>query len=276
MAARPIWKGAIGFGLVHVPVALYGLEKKADLSFKLLDSRNHSTIRYERINEVTGEEVPWDKIVKGYEYSQNNYVVLEEEDFKKVAVEATQTIDITDFVEKSEISDLYIDKPYVLVPQKKAEKGYVLLREALAKTGMAGIAKVVIRTREYLSAVVAQDDALVLLLLRFSQELKPLSDFELPSEDLKHYKITQKELDLAVNLIEAQKAKWNPEQYQDDFREELLKWIEKKVKSDGVIVAATEDEPEPKSGGASVEDLAELLRKSVEEFGRKGKGSAKK
>jgi DNA end-binding protein Ku len=274
MAGRPIWKGAIGFGLVYVPVALYGLERKVDLSFKLLDSRNHSTIGYERINEVTGEEVPWDKVVTGYEYSQDNYVVLEDEDFKKVAVEATQTIDITDFVKKSEISVLYFDKPYVLVPQKKAVKGYVLLREALARTGMAGIAKVVIRTREYLSAVVAEDHALVLLLLRFSQELKPFSDFELPSEDLKHYKITQKEIDLAVNLIEAQKAKWNPEQYQDDYREQLLKWIEKKVKSDGLIAVATDDEPEPKSKGTSVEDLAELLRKSVEEFGRKG--SAKK
>lgn len=264
MASRPIWKGAISFGLVHVPVTLFGLEKKVDLHFKLLDSRTKSTIRYERVNELTGEEVPWDKIVKGYEYSKNNFVILEEEDFKKAAAEATQTIDIIDFVEKDEISDLYFDKPYVLVPQRKAEKGYVLLRDVLEKSGRAGIAKVVIRTREYLSAVIPQERGLVLMLLRFSQELKPLSEFSLPEGPASDYKITAKEVQLATQLVDAQTSKWEPEKYKDDYRDELLKWIEAKAEKGEVTALEAHDEEAEPEMATNVIDLVELLRKSVD------------
>lgn len=264
MAARPIWKGAISFGLVHVPVTLFGLEKKVDLHFKLLDSRTKSTVRYERVNELTGEEVPWDKIVKGYEYSKNNFVILDEEDFKKAAVDATQTIDIIDFVDKNEISDLYFDKPYVLVPQKKAEKGYVLLRNVLAETGRVGIAKVVIRTREYLSAVIPQDAGLVLMLLRFFQELRPLAEFSLPEGDVGSYKITDKEIKLATQLVDAQTSKWEPEKYKDEYRDELLKWIELKAEKGEVTALEGHDDDEVAPEMATnVIDLVDLLRKSV-------------
>lgn len=263
MAARPIWKGAISFGLVHVPVTLFGLEKKVDLHFKLLDSRTKSTIRYERVNELTGEEVPWDKIVKGYEYSKNNFVIMEEEDFKKAAVEATQTIDIVDFVEKNEISDLYFDKPYVLVPQKKAEKGYVLLRDVLAKSGRVGIARVVIRTREYLSAVIPQESGLVLMLLRFAQELRPLSEFSLPEGDAKAYKVTEKEVQLAKQLVDAQTSKWEPDKYKDEYRDELLKFIELKAEKGEVTALEAHDEEAVPEMATNVIDLVDLLRKSV-------------
>ena len=263
MAARPIWKGAISFGLVHVPVTLFGLEKKVDLHFKLLDSRTKSTIRYERVNELTGEEVPWDKIVKGYEYSKNNFVILEEEDFKKAAVEATQTIDIVDFVDKEDISDLYFDKPYVLVPQKKAEKGYVLLRDVLAKSGRVGVARVVIRTREYLSAVIPQEAGLVLMLLRFAQEVRPLSEFALPEGDAKSYKITPKEIELATQLVDAQTSKWEHEKYKDEYRDELLKFIELKAEKGEVTALEGQDEEAAPEMATNVIDLVDLLRKSV-------------
>src|ERR1044071_9306988 len=140
---RPIWKGSISFGLVNVPISLYTMEKKSgELSFKLLDKRNHKGVKYKRVNEDTGEEVPWDQIVKGYEYSEGNYVIATDEDFEKVQVEATQTIEITDFVKREEIDDTFFEKPYMILPGKKAEKGYVLLREALKSSNKVGIAKI--------------------------------------------------------------------------------------------------------------------------------------
>jgi len=270
VAARPIWKGAISFGLVHVPVTLYSMEKRVDLHFRLLDSRTKSTIRYERVNEVTGEEVPWDKIVKGYELSKDNFVLLDEEDFKKAAVEATQMIEIEDFVDASSVSYEYMEKPYVLVPQKKAEKGYVLLRDILSEKKRIGIARVVIRTREYLAAVAPYDNALVLVLMRFAQELRPLSEFSLPEGEPASYKISSKEIELASDLIDSQTSAWNPEQYKDEYRDKLLDWIEKKAESDGTINLESPDEEDDGSEVASnVVDLVELLRKSVKGAGAK-------
>lgn len=274
MAGRPIWKGAISFGLVHVPVTLYSMEKRFDLHFKLLDSRTKATIRYQRVNEITGEEVPWDKIVKGYEYSKNNFVMLTEEDFKNAAIEATQTIDIQDFVEEEEISDLYFDKPYILIPQKKAEKGYVLLREVLAKTGRVGIAKVVIRTREYLSAVVVEGDALILTLLRFDQELRKPEEFDLPTKDPAEYKVSEREIELAEQLVDAQTVKWEPEKYHDEYHDKLMKWIEAKAEKGDM--AKIEVEEEAVETATNVIDLAELLRQSVQSAGAKKEPEAKK
>lgn len=268
MASRPIWKGAISFGLVHVPVTLYSMEKDFDLHFKLLDSRTKSTIKYQRINELTGEEVPWDKIVKGYEYSKGTYVVLSEEDFKNAAAEATQMIEIENFVEKNEVTEEYFDKPYMLVPQKKAEKGYVLLREILEKSGRVGIAKVVIRTREYLAAMSPKGDGLMLSLLRFSQEVRALDEFDLPSESPEHYRVTEKELQLAQQLVDAQTVKWEPEMYKDEYRDKLMQYIELKAEQGEVqpIEAATSEGVET---ATNVIDLVDLLRESV-------KGSSKK
>lgn len=270
-AGRPIWKGSISFGLVNVPVTLHTMEKKsAEVSFKLLDSRNKAGVRYQRINEKTGEEVPWEKIVKGYEYSDGNYVVMNDEDFEKVKVESTQTIEITDFVKREEIDDMYFDKPYILIPGKKAEKGYVLLREALQRSEKVGIAKVVIRTREYLAAVDPKEDALVLVLLRFAHELKKIEDFSLPDERPSEYKISEKELKLAEQLIDSMTDKWKPEQYRDEYRHALLEWIETKAEKGDM--AAVEHTEKRRSESTNVIDLAELLAKSMRE-GKSGKAT---
>src|SRR5688572_16743355 len=168
--ARPVWKGHISFGLVNVPIVLYSAERRADLSFQLIDSKNAARIRYERVNEETGEEVPWDKIVKGFEYEQGSYVLLSDEEIETASVEMTRTIEIEQFVDLEQIDVRYFDRPYVLVPDKNGQKGYVLLREAIAESGRAGIATVVIRSRQYLAALLASGDALLLELLRFAQE----------------------------------------------------------------------------------------------------------
>ena len=271
---RPIWKGHISFGLVSIPITLYSAEKRFDLHFKLLDSRDKAKIRYSRVNEVTGEEVPWDQIVKGYEYDDDKYVLIDDEEFKKVAVEATRTIEIEDFVAVDSIDHVYFDKPYFVVPDKKNQKGYVLLREVLRNTGKAGIARVVIHTREYLSALFVAGDVLVLELLRFEQELRNPKEFELPGNDLSDYKVAKKEVDLAEKLVEAMTTKWEPEKYEDEYRAELMEWIQKKAKAGGLEVPPeSAEEPGEEEGGGKVIDMKELLKKSVE--GKGGKTRAK-
>ena len=154
-AGRPIWKGTINFGLVNIPVALYSAEADSSIDFDLLDKRDFSRVRYRRVNEKTGREVPWDEIVKGYEYKKGEYVALTDDDFLKANVEATQSIDILDFVDAADISPIYFDKPYYLVPLKNGQRAYALLREVLKRTGKVGIARVVIRTRQHLAALLA-------------------------------------------------------------------------------------------------------------------------
>ena len=271
---RPIWKGHISFGLVSIPITLYSAEKRFDLHFKLLDSRDKAKIRYSRVNEVTGEEVPWDQIVKGYEYDDDKYVLIDDEEFKKVAVEATRTIEIEDFVAVDSIDHVYFDKPYFVVPDKKNQKGYVLLREVLRNTGKAGIARVVIHTREYLSALFVTGDVLVLELLRFEQELRNPKEFELPGNDLSDYKVAKKEVDLAEKLVEAMTTKWEPEKYEDEYRAELMEWIQKKAKAGGLEVPPeSAEEPGEEEGGGKVIDMMELLKKSVEGKGGKSRGT---
>jgi DNA end-binding protein Ku len=229
--SRPIWKGHISFGLVNVPVVLSAAERRTNLSFRMLDSRNTARIRYERVNEETGEEVPWDKIVKGYEYDNGNYVLLSEEELQNASPELTKTIEIEQFVDLTDIDIRYFERPYMLVPDKKGEKGYVLLREAIAESGKAGIAKVVIRGRQYLSALIPQGKALVLELLRFHQELIDLGEFDLPSTDIREYGVSKKEIELASKLIDGMTAKWNASKFHDEYRDALMKLVERKIKS---------------------------------------------
>lgn len=274
--ARPIWKGQISFGLVSIPITLYSAEKRFDLHFKLLDSRDKAKIRYSRINEVTGEEVPWDQIVKGYEYDDDKYVLIDDEEFKKVAVEATRTIEIEDFVDNDSIDHVYFDKPYFVVPDKKNRKGYVLLREVLRKSGKVGIARVVIHTREYLSALFVMGDVMVLELLRFEQEIRNPEEFELPGGSLSDYKVTKKEVDLAEKLVEAMTVKWQPEKYQDEYRSELMEWIQKKAGAGGLEAPPESGEEPGEEEGGKVIDMMELLKKSVEgKGGGGGKSRAK-
>ncbi|MDI6853216.1 MAG: Ku protein [Deltaproteobacteria bacterium] len=257
-----IWKGQISFGLVNVPVALYPAEAPAELQFHLLDSQNLARLKYKRVNEVTGEEVPMERIVKGYELDSGEHVVLSDQDFENVDVEATQTIDIQDFVDLAAIDYIYFDKPYYLVPGKKAEKGYVLLRETLRRTGKVGIAKVVIRTRQYLAALIPQGNGLVLNLLRYAHELRDFNEFDLPSKDFSEYKISDRELEMAVNLVNTMTAKWEPEKYHDEYRDKLLAWIERKAREGEQVQPP---ERAPVKPVAEVVDFMELLKKSVQE-----------
>jgi DNA end-binding protein Ku len=259
---RPIWKGSISFGLVNIPISLYSAENKSEIHFKLLDKRTKSEIRYERVSAETGQQVPLDQIVKGYKYHGGDYIVLTDEDFKKAAVEATQTIEIADFVPLSSIAYIYFEKPYYVVPEKKAEKGYVLLREVLKRTGKVAISKVVIRSRQYLSALIPEGNGLVLSILRFHDELRDASEFNLPPAGIEQYKVTERELQIAEMLVESMSSEWDPSRYHDEYREAIMEWIEKKAQAEGANPPAGKVESKEVTG--KVVDMMELLRKSVE------------
>jgi DNA end-binding protein Ku len=248
-----------------VPVVLNSAERRVDLSFRMIDSRNSARIRYERVNEETGEEVPWDKIVKGYEYDDGNYVLLSEEELQNAAPELTKTIEIEQFVDLKAIDIRYFERPYMLVPDKKGEKGYVLLREAIAGSGKAGIAKVVIRGRQHLAALIAQDNALVLELLRFHQELIELSEFDLPSADLRQYGVAKKEIDLATQLIKGMTKKWNASQFHDEYRDALMKLVERKIKTGKT---ETIEEVEAEAPVSQTINFMDVLKRSVEHAGK--------
>jgi DNA end-binding protein Ku len=267
--SRPIWKGHISFGLVNVPVVLFSAERRADLSFRLIDSRNSARIRYERINEETGEEVPWDKIIKGYEYEDGNYVFLSEEELQHASPELTKTIEIEQFVDLDDIDVRYFDRPYILVPGNKGEKGYVLLREAIKAAGKAGIARVVIRARQYLAALIAQGDALVLELLRYPQELVEKGEYQLPGKDLREHGVQKKEIELATKLIGGMTAKWEPTKYHDEYRDALMKFIQKKIDS-GQTEEIGEEEVEETPVRQTI-NFMDVLKKSVE-HATKGRG----
>jgi DNA end-binding protein Ku len=272
--ARGLWKGAISFGLVNVPVELYSAQKKSsELDMTMLDKRDLSPVGYKRVNKATGKEVPWDDVVKGYEYKDDKYVVLSEEDFRRANPEASKTVDIQAFVELSSIEPQHFDTPYYLVPGKRGEKAYALLRETLKKAGKAGIATVVIRTKQYLAALIAQDELLILETLRYADELKEASELK---DKLKDGKVTSKELDMAMRLVEDMSDEWKPEKYKDTYRHDLMKRIEEKVKA-GETEEITEPEKERRpEKGAEVIDLMQLLKKSVEKKQPKTKRAPKR
>jgi DNA end-binding protein Ku len=266
--SRPIWKGSINFGLVNIPVALYPAEADSSIDFDLLDRRDFSRVRYQRVNEKTGREVPWNEIVKGYEYQKGDYVALSDEDFRKANVEATQSIDIIDFVDASQISPTYFDKPYYLAPLKNGRHAYALLREVLKRTGKVGIARVVIRTREHLAALFPEGPLLILNLLRFSHELRDPSSLDIPESSSKRVGMSDQELKMAERLVETMVGEWNPEKYRDEYRQDLLDVIEKKVKSGQTkALEPAEGTSRPKRQGKVI-DIMDLLRESVEQ-GRK-------
>lgn len=262
---RPIWKGSISFGLVNVPVTLYPAEERTDLRFHMLDSRDNSRVRYERVNSETGEEVPWNQIVKGYEFSEGNYVIIEEAELKKAAPKATKTVEIESFVDLADIDPLYFDRPYYLEPAKGGEKGYVLLRETLRQTGKAGIAKVVIRLRQYMAAMIPRGDALVLELLRYHQEVRPAEDLDLPGKAAS-VGISAQEVKMATMLVEGMTGEWNPSSFQDEYRENLTKWIKQKAKTGETPAPFEDDDDEP----PAPINLMEALKKSL---GQGGGGS---
>jgi DNA end-binding protein Ku len=262
--ARPIWTGTLSFGLLNVPIRLMTAERRVDLHFRMLDQRSNTPIRYERVNAESGEEVPWKDVVKAFEYSKGNYVVLDEKDIRSAASESHETVEIDTFVDAGSITPSYYEKPYFLVPAKKAEKGYVLLRETLKKTRRVGIARVVIRTREYLAAVMPQDEALLLILLRYPQELVDAGDYSLPDKSPSSYRITPRELSMAGDLIESMSGEWKPGDYRDEFRDKLKQVIEKRLKTKGVTTTVEEEEEHDEGAATNVVDFMALLKKSID------------
>jgi DNA end-binding protein Ku len=248
------------------------------MHFRMLDGRNRKPIRYERVNAETGEEVPWKEIVKAYEYLKGNYVVVKEDELRKIAPEATESVDIESFVDQASIDPMYFEKPYYLVPPKKSEKGYVLLREALRRTGKVGIARVVIRTRQYIAMMFPHVDALMLNLLRFPQEIVAAKDFNFPSGALSKFRITAAELTMAENLLKSMAKEWKPAQYKDDFRDKLRKLLQKRVdKAHGTLSIDEKDTEDTESTkSTNVVDFMALLKKSLASKGAAKGGKSRK
>lgn len=261
--ARPIWSGTLSFGLLNIPVSLMAGERRTDIHFRMLDARNNKPVRYERVNAETGEEVPWKDIVKAFEYDKNSYVVLEPEDIKSAAPESHDAIEVEGFVDAEAIGPQYFEKPYVLVPAKKAEKGYVLLREALKATGRIGIARVVIRTRESLCAVLPRENALMLVMMRFPQELVDVSEYAIPDGAQGDYRISAKELEFSKQLIDSMSAEFTPGDYRDEFRERLQQVIRERMESEGVVHHADEAPEAGESATTNVVDFMSLLQQSI-------------
>ncbi len=261
---RPIWAGSIDFGLVNIPVKLYSAQASSQLEFDLLDKRDFSRVRYRRVNEKTGQEVPWDQIVKGYEYEKGAYVALGDKDFRDANVEATQSIEIMDFVDAADISPLHYETPYYLEPLKNGRHAYALLREVLKRTGKVGIAKVVIRNRQRLAALIPQGPLLVLNILRYAHELRDASKLALPQTNGKG-EVSNREIKMAEELVENMVGRWNPEKYHDEYYEDLLKLIQKKVKAGKTkVVEPAGETPRPKREGKVI-DIMDLLRQSVKQ-----------
>ncbi|RNF83345.1 Ku protein [Montanilutibacter psychrotolerans] len=261
--ARPIWSGTLSFGLLNIPVSLMSGERRTDISFRMLDARDNSPIRYERVNAETGEEVAWKDIVKAFEYDKGSYVVLDPEDIRSAAPQSHDAIEVEAFVDADQIGPQYFEKPYVLVPARKAEKGYVLLREALASTGRIGVARVVIRTREHLCAVMPQGDALLLMMMRYPQELVDIDEYKIPSGKHGDYRITAKEQQFSEQLIETMSGEWKPDSYRDEFRERLHDVVGKRMKAHGVVRHDEEESASHEDAATNVVDFMSLLQQSI-------------
>lgn len=254
---RTLWKGAISFGLVTIPVSLYPATRREELKFRMLRKSDLSPINYKRVAEADGKEVSWDQIVKGYEYEKDRYVVIKEEDFARVDVEATQTVDIINFVALDEVDPLLFYKPYYLEVGKGGDKAYVLLRDSLIKTRKIALAKVVIRARQHLAAVKPQKDGLMLELMHFPDELIDVEEFKEPRQT----KIGKAEMKMAEQLIDTMSSPWKPEEYSDDYKDALEKLIEQKIEHG--------DEKKPahkkRKTTSKIIDLAEVLKQSLKE-----------
>ena len=266
--ARAIWKGTISFGLVNVPVELFPAAQSHTLSFSMLDKRDFAPVGYKRYNKSTGAEVPWNDIVKGYEYEKDQYVVMSEEDFRRANVQQARSVEIATFVDAQSIPPQYFETPYYLVPGERGKKVYALLRETMRSTGKVGVGQVVIRTAHHLAAVMPVDEALMMITLRYANELRAQKEFNFPPMALKSAGVTPKELDLAKRLIDDMAGPWKPEEFEDTYNEDLLQRIEEKVKrSETKVLTKPEGETaEPRS--AQVIDLMDLLKQSIDKTGR--------
>lgn len=259
MAREAIWTGSLSFGLVNIPVTLRPAESRKEIGFSMLDRRDMSPIGFRKINKNTGEEVPKQEIVKGFKIDEDRYVLVGEEDFKRVAPERSQRVDIQAFVDVGQIDPAFFEKPYYLEPTKKSEKPYALLREAMKRTGKGGIATVVIRAKQYLAAVIARGPAIMIELLRFAHELRDPSDLHLPEEG-KRINISEAEMKMAERLIGDLAGPWEPQKFKDTYHDELLAFIHKKAEEGNLREISAPEKPgrvEPPV------DIMDLLKQSV-------------
>lgn len=272
-APRVLWKGAISFGLVHIPVALYSATVDHAIDFDWLDKRSMDPVGYKRINKKTGREIPREQIVKGVEYQSGEYVVLSDSEIAAAYPESTQTVDIQSFVPADSIPFVYLERPYYVAPINRGAKVYALLRETLKKSGRVGLAKVVIQTRQHLAALVPSGPGLVLNLLRWGADIRPWKDLPLPAEDAKKAGLSEREMQMATRLVEEMSSDWNAQDYEDSFKSRILALIDRKIDA-----GQTEEVSKPEAveavaeGGGKVVDLTELLQRSLRRSGTGGSG----
>ena len=263
-----VWKGSLRFGLVTIPVGLYPAESPDELDLDLIDRRSHRPVGYKRVNKATGREVASQQVVKGYQISKGRYVVVSDEELKRASPEATQTVDVVSFVDAADIAPIYFDKPYFLAPTGQGERAYALLREALAASERYALARLVVRTRQYVAAVYPWERVLVVHLLRYAHELRDPKDLDLPGKAG-----GGKELAMAERLIASMDDTWRPEDFHDEYRDQLLALIRKKARTGKEIEVAEVEEPgAPKR--AEVVDLMKLLQESVAQRGKRARPAA--
>ncbi|MBA9071967.1 DNA end-binding protein Ku [Flavobacterium gossypii] len=257
---KAIWKGGISFGLINIPVRLYSGAVTHRIDLDMIRKKDHCAIEFVRVCKKDGKEVPWDEIAKGYKKENGDYVVLDKSDFARAMPEKTQTIDVFEFVLEKEIPAQYLEKPYIVEPAKEAKKTYTLLREALKKSGKVGLAKFVLRNTEHLGILKVEDNAILLIQIRFDQDLRSPSEAKIPDD----VKIAKKELDMALNIIEQLTDKFEPEKYKDTYKDELLKIIRKKSKEKGKPAKKEESAEKPKAKKEATDDLLAQLKASLE------------
>ena len=259
--ARSLWKGAISFGLVNIPVELYPAEEHKEFKFSMLDKRDFAPIGYKRYNKKSGKEVDWANIIKGYEYEKDQYVVLSDEDFKRANVKASRTIDIQLFADRSAIAPYYFETPYYLQPEAQGAKVYALLRDAMARADKVAVATFVMRSREHLATLLPENNVLMLNTMRFEQEILPQPKIE----SGKRAEASSKEVQTAVRLIEEMSAPFKPDKYHDTYRDDLMKRIKEKIKAGESKTLTTPEKGERREERGKVVDLMALLQKSLEE-----------
>jgi DNA end-binding protein Ku len=259
---RPIWSGAISFGLVNVPVKLYSAVSPKDVRFHQIDGRTNARIKQKRVSAATGEEVPYEEIVKGYELGPDRYVTIAPEELDALDPKATKTIDIEDFVDLDQIDPIYYDRPYYLAPDKGGAKPYALLRAAMEETNKVGIARLVLRTKQYLAAIRVKDDVLVIETMLYPDEVNPTDDLDLPGDEVE---VTDREEKMARQLIDSLTTDFDPDKYHDDYRERVLALIEKKAAGQEIVVEEPTEEP------TKVVDLMAALEASLAAVKKKDK-----
>ena len=266
-SSRTLWKGAISFGLVHIPVGLHSATSESGIDFDWLDKRSMDPVGYKRINKKTGKEITKENIVKGIAYAPGQYVVLSDKEIADAYPKTTQTIEIEAFVDATDIPFVYLERPYYVAPINKGAKVYALLRETLLATGKVGVARVVIQTKQHLAALIPSGRGMVLNLLRWGDEIRPWSNLELPPAGLKAAGIKDNELKMAQQLVSDMSAKWNPDAWRDEFKDAVMKLVEHRVKAGKTETVTPLEEEQQNQGGAQIIDLTELLKRSLQRPG---------